>query len=220
MTITYRGHSCFKLQGKIGSVVTDPYGDYVGFSLPSLSADMVTVSHDHQDHNHIAKVTGTARRERPFIIDHLGEYEVGGISVFGVKSYHDAKQGEERGANSIFTIVVDGVRVCHLGDLGHELDEATLNAIGSVDVLLLPVGGTFTISAKQAVAVARAIDPYYVIPMHYKTKAHNEEKFGELTPVEEFLKEFGAEGATPVDKLKVESDRLPEETEVIVLEKT
>src|SRR3989344_3209694 len=188
MTITYRGHSCFKLQGKVGAVVTDPYDDAVGFSLPSLSADMVTVSHQHHDHNHITKVTGTARRERPFIIAHLGEYEVRGISVFGVKSYHDNNQGSEQGVNSIFTIVVDGVRACHLGDLGHELDEATLNAIGSVDVLFVPVGGIFTIDAKQAVAVARAIDPYYVIPMHYRTPQHDQKAFGEMATVDEFLR--------------------------------
>ena len=220
MTITYHGHSCFKLRGKVGSVVTDPYDSYVGFSLPSLSADMVTVSHQHKDHNQAQLVSASARREKPFIIDHLGEYEVGGISVFGVKSFHDDKKGEERGVNSIFTIVVDGVRVCHLGDLGHELDETTLGEIGSVDVLFVPVGGTLSLNAKQAVAVTRAIDPFFVIPMHYRTAAHNPEIFGELTPVEEFLKEFGAEGVVPVDKLKLESDRLPEEMEVVLLEKT
>jgi L-ascorbate metabolism protein UlaG (beta-lactamase superfamily) len=220
MTITYHGHSCFKLKGKIGSVVTDPYDNYVGFSLPSLSADMVTVSHQHNDHNHISRVSGTARREKPFIVDHLGEYEVGGISVFGVKSFHDEAEGKERGDNAIFTIVVDGVRVCHLGDLGHELSETQLNEIGSVDVLLVPVGGQVTINAKQAVAVTRAIDPYFVIPMHYRTSEHNSEKFGELGTLEDFLKELGAEGVVPVDKLKVESDRLPEEMEVVVLEKT
>ncbi|HEX9817674.1 MAG TPA: MBL fold metallo-hydrolase [Patescibacteria group bacterium] len=220
MTITYHGHSCFKLRGKTGSVVTDPYGDDVGFSLPSLSADLVTVSHDHHDHNQAHKIGGTARRNNPFIINQLGEYEVGGISVFGVKSFHDDQQGVERGANSIFTIAIDGVRVCHLGDLGHELTEEQVKQIGIIDVLLVPVGGIFTLNAKQAVAVTRALEPSFVIPMHYNTMEHNQEMFGQLQPVEDFLKEFGVDNVTKVDKLKIESDRLPEEIEVVVLEKT
>lgn len=220
MTITYHGHSCFKLRGKNGSVVTDPYDDSVGFSLPNLSADIVTISHDHQDHNQASKVSGTARRPQPFVINHLGEYEVGGISVFGLKSYHDANSGAERGQNAIFTIVIDGIRVCHLGDLGHELAEKDINALGNIDVLLVPVGGVFTINAKQAVTVTRAIEPSYVIPMHYKTPFHNQKTFGEMQGVEDFLKEFGVDSFTTVDKLKVESDRLPEEIEVVVLEKT
>ncbi|MFH2118547.1 MAG: MBL fold metallo-hydrolase [Candidatus Paceibacterota bacterium] len=220
MTITYHGHSCFKLRGKNGSVVTDPYSDSVGFSLPSLSADIVTISHDHTDHNQANKVSGTARRQKPFIINHLGEYEVGGVSVFGVKSYHDGALGEERGLNSIFTIAIDGIRICHLGDLGHELSEKEINAIGNVDVLLVPVGGVFTINAKQAVTVTRAIEPSFVIPMHYNTQYHDQKTFGELQGVEDFLKEFGADSVTTVDKLKLEGDRLPEEIEVVVLEKT
>lgn len=220
MTITYHGHSCFKLRGKIGSAATDPYDDYVGFSLPSLSADVVTVSHQHRDHNQVARIAGTARREHPFIIDQLGEYEVGGVSVFGVKAYHDGTAGTERGTNSIFTIAIDGIRACHLGDLGHELTESMIDDIGSIDVLFVPVGGIFTLNAKQAVAVARALEPSYVIPMHYKTAQHDPKVFGELAPVEDFLKEFGAESTAALDKLKVENDRLPEEMEVVVLQKT
>lgn len=220
MIITYHGHSCFKLRGKDGSVVTDPYEDAIGLSLPSLSADIVTLSHDHADHNQAARISGTARRPKPFVIDHLGEYEVGGTSVFGVKSYHDDTQGAERGVNAIFTIALDGVRACHLGDLGHELTEDQINDIGIIDVLFVPVGGVYTINAKQAVAVVRALEPSIVVPMHYKTPAHDAKRFGELQTVEDFLKEFGAESATTVDKLKVEADRLPEEIEVVVLEKT
>lgn len=220
MTITYHGHSCFTLRGKVGTVVTDPFSNDIGLTLPNLSADLVTMSHNHGDHNNVAAVSGTARREKPFVIDHLGEYEVGGISVFGVKSFHDDVEGVERGPNAIFTIVVDGVRVCHLGDLGHELTETQINQIGNVDVLLVPVGGFYTIDAKQAVKVARAIDPYYVVPMHYKTDKHDAKKFGELTGVAEFLKEMGADEVAPVDKLKVESERLPEEMEIVVLEKS
>lgn len=219
MIITYHGHSCFKLRGKNGAAVTDPYNDEVGFSLPSLSADVITLSHDHDDHNQNQKVSGTARRDNPFVIEHLGEYEVEGISVFGVKSFHDDQEGKERGKNSIFTIMVDGVRVCHLGDLGHELTETMVKEIGLIDVLLVPIGGKFTIDAKQAVAVARALDPSIVIPMHYQTSEHSK-KYEELQTVADFLKAIGADDVKTLSKLTVESDRLPEEMEVVVLEKT
>jgi len=220
MIITYHGHSCFKLKGKNGSLVTDPYDGSVGFSMPSLSADIVTISHDHYDHNNSKDVSGTARRKKPFLIDSLGEYEVGGISIFGKKSFHDGEGGEKTGVNRIFVITVDEIRICHLGDLGHELDENLLNEIGDVDVLLLPVGGVYTITAKQAVAVAKALEPSFIVPMHFKTSAHNQEKFGEMQELEEFIKEFGAEKVEKVDKLKVEKDRLPEEKELVIIERT
>ncbi|NCN45183.1 MAG: MBL fold metallo-hydrolase [Candidatus Pacebacteria bacterium CG10_big_fil_rev_8_21_14_0_10_36_11] len=219
MIITYHGHSCFKLKGKDSSVVMDPFSG-VGFTMPNLSADIVTVSHDHYDHNNVAGVSGTARREKPFVINNLGEYEVGGTSVFGTRSFHDDQQGVEKGPNRIFTVVIDGIRVCHLGDLGHELDEDAINEIGSIDVLLVPVGGFYTINAKQAVAVAKALEPSYVVPMHYKTDAHDQSKFGELQAVEDFMKEFGSEKIERLDKLKVEKERLPEEKELVILDRT
>lgn len=220
MIITYHGHSCFKLKGKKGTVITDPYEDSVGFSSPNLSADIVTVSHDHYDHNNVKDVDGTARRKKPFVIDHLGEYEVGGISVFGTKSFHDGESGTERGLNRIYVIVIDGIRVCHLGDLGHELDENMVKEIGDIDVLLLPVGGVYTINSKQAVAVAKALEPSFIVPMHYKTSAHDQEKFGELQELSDFIKEFGVENVEEIDKLKVERDRLPEEKELVIIQRT
>lgn len=217
MTITYHGHSSFKLRGRRGTVVTDPYEPAVGFSLPSLTADMITVSHNHFDHNAVGKVKGTARRERPFIIDKPGEYEVGGISVFGVPSFHDNSGGAERGSNTIFTILLDELRICHLGDLGHEVDAQLQEDIGSVDILFCPVGGVFTINPEQAVKVIRSLEPSIVIPMHYKTAAHDEKVFAEVAPVEQFLKEYGVE-VTPVAKLDIEKTNLPEETEIVLLQ--
>ncbi|PIR61640.1 MAG: hypothetical protein COY81_01460 [Candidatus Pacebacteria bacterium CG_4_10_14_0_8_um_filter_43_12] len=216
MTITYHGHSCFKLRGKRGTVVTDPFDEYVGFSPSSLNADIVTVSHHHPDHDAVSKVTGTARRPKPFIIDAAGEYEIGGISVFGVPSFHDNSQGAERGRNTIFTILIDDVRVCHLGDLGHELTEALIDEIGEIDILMAPVGGVFTIDPAQAVQTVRALEPSLVIPMHYKTELHKPELFGELKTLADFLKEYGAE-AQPVDKLEIDETSLPEEREIVVL---
>ncbi|MBP9819983.1 MBL fold metallo-hydrolase [Candidatus Woesebacteria bacterium] len=216
MTITYHGHSSFKLKGKRGTVVTDPYDESIGLSLPRISADMVTVSHQHDDHNAIQKITGSARREKPFIVDQPGEYEVGGISIFGVKTFHDASEGTERGQNIVFTILVDGVRVCHLGDLGHELTSDQLDAIGSVDVLFCPVGGKYTIDPEQAVKTIRALEPGIVIPMHYRTERHNSQTFGELKTLNEFCTEYGMQ-PQPVAKFEVTESSVPEETELVIL---
>ncbi len=216
MEITYLGHSSFKLKGKPGVVVTDPFNEYVGFNLPSTSADVVTVSHQHPDHNAVENIKGTARREKPFVITQPGDYEVGGISVFGVVSFHDDNKGTERGGNTIFTIMIDEVRICHLGDLGHELTPEQISDIGPVDVLLCPVGGVFTLTPSQAVKAIHALDPSYVIPMHYKTPQHKEEVFGELSTLDDFLKAYGAD-VTPVEKLSVEKGNLPEETELVLL---
>lgn len=216
MEITYLGHSCFKLKGDNGVVITDPFDPYVGFNMPSASADIVTISHHHKDHDNAKSIKGTPRREKPFIIDHPGEYEVNGVSVFGVKTDHDAHGGVERGVNHVFTIFLDELKICHLGDLGHELTTEQLAEIGAVDIVLCPVGGVFSIDPKQAVATIQALEPSYIIPMHYKTPKHDEKVFGDLSTLEDFLKEYGAE-VTPEAKLTVTKDKLPEETEVVVL---
>lgn len=219
MIITYHGHSCFKLKGKNGTVVTDPYDSYIGFSLPNLSADLVTISHDHRDHNQADKIKSSNERGRPFIIKEAGEYEVGGISVFGVSCFHDEHQGVERGRNIAFTIIDDGLRVCHLGDLGHVLNQDQLEKIGIIDILIVPVGGGFTINPTQALEVARLVEPSIIIPMHYRTTQHDQKLFGELAALEDFIKESGLEPRVE-NKLVVERDRLPEEMELVVLEKT
>ncbi len=218
MEITYLGHSCFKIKGKEGTVVFDPLDASVGFAMSNVSADVVTTSHDHPDHNAVTKVKGTARRDKPFIVDAPGEYEVGGISIFGVPTFHDENQGVERGRNIVFTIFMDQVRVCHLGDLGHELTDKQKTEIGSVDVLLIPVGGIFTINPEQAVKTINELNPSYVIPMHYRTDEHHE-NFNELKTVQDFLNEYGIV-KKPIKSLVVEADKKPEETEVVVLERS
>jgi L-ascorbate metabolism protein UlaG (beta-lactamase superfamily) len=216
MQITYHGQSCFRFKGLKGTIVTDPYDEYIGFSLPSLSADIVTVSHQHKDHNQVAKIKGTARRKTPFIVDNPGEYEIGGVSVFGFDSFHDNQNGADRGHNTIFVCLVDGVKICHLGDLGHLLKEEQLAQIGEVDVLLIPVGGVYTINPEQAVKVIKELEPSYVIPMHFKTALHDENVFGDLATDDNFFKLLNKEPA-PQEKLDVGRDRLPEEIEVISL---
>ena len=217
MEIQYFGHSAFKLKGKAGIVVCDPFDSTVGIPFPSVSADVVTTSHDHFDHNAITRVKPTSRREKPFIIAAPGEYEVGGISIFGVPTFHDDTKGTERGKNTVFTIVLDHLRICHLGDLGHTLSDQDISQIGTVDILLVPVGGKFTITPAQAVEVISSIEPSYVIPMHYKTDLHNQEVFQELNTVDDFLKEYGVTKKA-VATLNIEAGKLPEETEVVVLE--
>jgi len=196
----------------------DPYDAYVGFAMSSQAADIITVSHDHKDHSAVAKIKGTETRPEPFIINASGEYEVGGVSVFGVDTFHDKEEGLQRGKNIIFTVIVDGVRVCHFGDLGHLLTQEQANAIGMVDVLLIPVGGVFTIDPEEAMKVARFLEPSIVIPMHYKTDQHEVKVFSELASLEDFLK---ANDITPKleKKLKIEADKMPEEMELVVLEK-
>jgi len=218
MQITYHGHSCFKLKGEMGSVVTDPFDDKaVGITLPHLNAEIVTISHNHADHNAKEKVKGTSKREKPFIIDFPGEYEVGGISVFGIKTFHYQVEGAERGINLVFKFLIDGLSICHLGDLAHQLDEKQLDAIGMIDVLFLPVGGPFSLMNDEAIKVANAISPSILIPMHYNDGSYpSDTKF---KPLDQFLRSFGATAAAE-DKLIVEKDRLPEEMQLVVLRRT
>lgn len=216
MQITYLGHSAFKLKGTSGTVVTDPYHKSVGFQFPRLTADLVTISHDHQDHNAIENVLPSAKKEKVFLVSQVGEYEVAGISVFGSATYHDTENGMQRGPNNVFTILLDGLRICHLGDLGHELSNQQADAIGNVDVLFCPVGGVYTIDSGLAVKTIRRLEPSIVIPMHYKTPNHDQKIFGEMAEVGTFLKTYGIE-VQPVANLEVNATRLPEETEVSVL---
>lgn len=218
MEITYLGHASFKLKNKNGVVIMDPYDEATtGLTLGKQSADIVTVSHAHPDHSAWQKINTNGKREKPFIIKEAGEYEVGGISVFGVESWHDKEEGALKGANIIYTVLMDGVNVCHLGDLAHPLTDEQVARIGEVDVLMAPVGGRFSLNPKEAIEVMNRLEPKYFIPMHYRTAMHNLDVFGELEPLSNFLNEYGI-APTPVKKLEVAKDRLPEEMEVVVFE--
>lgn len=219
MQITYLGHSCFKLKSKVGSVITDPYQDDIGLRLGKQSAAVVTMSHNHHDHNAVDAIGGADGREKPFIIDKPGEYEVGGISVFGTQTFHDDKEGAERGVNNIFSILMENVNVCHLGDLGHLLGPEEISRIGEVDVLLCPIGGYYTIDYKQAIEVMNALEPKIFIPMHYQVQGLTSELYDNLTPLEKFTNEYGI-APTPIAKFEITKDKLPEETEVVILERS
>lgn len=207
MEITYLGHSCFKITGKKGSVLTDPYDPAkVGLKLGKQDADVVTVSHDHFDHNYTAVM-----KNDYLLLDSPGEYEIREAEFVGVEGYHDDKQGAERGKVTMFTMEIDGVKIAHLGDLGTELTSAQLEKLDGVDVLMIPVGGKVTIDAETAVKVVTQIEPKIVIPMHFRAGSMTD-----LDPVETFYKEMAV---TPVvqDKLKITQRDLPLELEVVNL---
>lgn len=207
------GHSCFRIKGKKTILVTDPYDDYVGFKMPKTSADIVTVSHDHQDHNYITAITKTSKRE-PFVISGPGEYEIMGVSVVGIASFHDNKEGNKRGKNTIYIINFNDLRLIHLGDLGHKLTDEQSEEVNGADILFIPVGGTYTVGPKAAAQIIIQIQPKVVIPMHYKVPG----LVFNLSPVDDFLIEMGVE-IKPISKLVISKDKLPEEREVVVLKK-
>lgn len=215
MDILPLGHSSFKLRGKQATLVTDPYdAGAVGLKFPkNTEADIVTVSHSHPDHSMVAAVIGT-----PFVVNGPGEYEIKGISVIGIATFHDAEDGKARGKNTAYRIEIDGVRFAHLGDLGHQLSAQQIDILDGLDVLFVPVGGLYTIDAKLAATVVGQIDPKIVIPMHYQTPALKADLAEKLAPVSVFLKEMGKEGVTAVPKLTVTKDKLPAEMQVVVLE--
>jgi L-ascorbate metabolism protein UlaG (beta-lactamase superfamily) len=213
MMISYLGQSCFKLQDKLGpegvTLVTDPFAKEIGFKVPNFEADIVTVSHQHRDHNNSGALRGD-----PFVIDTPGEYDIKGVMVQGVETFHDAKGGAERGKNIVYRIGMDDLTIVHLGDLGHILTDEQLEQVDGVDVLFVPVGGKVTLDAKMAVEVIGQLEPRIVIPMHYKFPG---EKF-ELDPVEKFIKELGVQPRRE-EKLKIAKKDLPQEgMDLVILE--
>ncbi len=218
MDIYWLGQACIKLKGKNATILIDPYDpQMVGLKLPKdMSADMVLITHDHQDHNFSSVTTGI-KTEKPMVFSDPGEYEVAGVVVTGVSSFHDNSEGSERGVNTIFQLMFDRLNMVHLGDLGqHELTETQIAQIGEVDILFVPVGGKYTIDGKAAGAIVSQLEPKIIIPIHYKIEGL---KF-ELDGVEQFLKEMGAEGVIPQPKLSITKDKLPEEPLVVVLAKS
>lgn len=214
MEITYLGHSSFRIRGKNATVVTDPYdGAIVGMKFPKhVAADIVTVSHDHGDHNAVSEIEGS-----PFVVNGAGEYEVKGVGVVGLSAFHDDEKGAKRGRNTLYRIEIDGIAIVHLGDLGHTLSTKEIDELDGVSILLVPVGGVYTIDATQAVAVVNEIEPSIVIPMHYGRPELDQKSFGGLSPVAAFLKEIGKD-VTPQAKLTLTKDKLPAEMQVVVLE--
>ena len=213
MKIRYLGHSCFEFTESTGTtIVTDPYGD-VGFSMPNTRAEAVTVSHSHFDHNNVKAVDGN-----PVIFDREGQYEIGGVEITAIKSYHDDENGKNRGETLIFKFRMDGVEVCHLGDLGEECSSSLIEALLPIHVLLIPVGGNYTINAQQAKEYVDRIMPSYVIPMHYKTKGLDID----VEKPDEFIDLFDGEDVEELETSKIElfrDDITEEQTKLILMER-
>jgi L-ascorbate metabolism protein UlaG (beta-lactamase superfamily) len=208
--VTWLGQSCFRLRGRNAAVVTDPFSPSLGLRLPRQDAEVVTVSHDHDNHNFTQAV-----RDGAFVVHGPGEYEIAGVSVIGFPTFHDSEKGAKHGRNTVYLIEIDDVRVCHLGDLGHALDDSDAETVASCDVLLVPVGGTTAINAVQAAEVVRQLEPRYVVPMHYATPGVKVQ----LDGVDRFLKEMAVTSVEPQPKLTVQATSADEwETKVVVLE--
>ncbi len=209
MEINWYGHSCFRLRDRGGVVVTDPYGKGMGYTLPRLRADIVTVSHSHPGHSYVKGIKGS-----PKVIDGPGEYEIKGIFITGIASYHDRRKGRDRGKNTIYLFDFEGLTVCHLGDLGQVPTQSQVEDLSDIDILLAPVGSHTTINAAEASEVISLLEPRVVIPMHYRTEAMGKSP---LDSVDRFLKVMGVKG-TPQESLKVTKSTLPDDTQVVLLE--
>ena len=212
MKVKWLGHSSFKITSDNGtSVITDPYSAYSGLSYGEIkeSADVVTISHEHGDHNNAAAVQGN-----PELVKEAAPVEKKGIKFNGVSTYHDDAGGSKRGGNTIFCFEIDGVRVCHLGDLGHPLGDKEASEIGKVDVVLTPVGGFFTIDAKTATGVCDQLAPKVIIPMHFK----NDKCAFPISAVDDFLEGKTGVSKPGVNEVEFKKENLPATTQIVVLE--
>lgn len=213
MIISWYGQSCFKIQTrpKRGSeeitIFTDPFDRSIGLRPPQGHADIATVSHSHFDHNNVS-----ALKDDPFVVDAPGEYSIKNVAIEGIESFHDDKKGEERGRNTIFLIESEEMRICHLGDQGDVLTEKQVAALGEVDVLMIPVGGKYTIDAKTAGKVVGQIEPKIIIPMHYKVKGLKID----IEDEKEFCKSFG-EKSNGETKLVIKKKDLEETENKLIL---
>jgi len=216
MQIIWHGQSFFEIAIKSTNnvetkIAIDPYGENIGLKLYKIAADILLISHQHSDHNNAKAIIGA-----PFLINSPGEYEVKDVFIRGIAGFHDSTEGKKSGEVIIYKLEIEGLKLCHLSDLGQkELTPEQLEQIGAVDILMIPVGGTFTIDAKQASQIVAQIEPRVVIPMHYKLPNLNVQIDG----VDKFLKIMGAEKTMPEKKLKITPRLLPlEETKIIILE--
>jgi len=220
--ISWAGQSCFQIsvsnsKDHSADIVIDPYEEKIGLKLPSFSADIVLVTHDHYDHNNVKGVKASKGSDAPFVINGPGEYEVKEVFIKGIPAFHDESDGKERGQSTIYTIEAEDMKFCHLGDLGQKLlTDEQLEKIDEVDVLMIPVGGTYTIDSTAAQKIISQIEPKIVIPMHYALPKLTV-KLDELS---KFLKTMGKDSITPQDKFTIKSSALPNEgaMEIVVLQ--
>jgi L-ascorbate metabolism protein UlaG (beta-lactamase superfamily) len=212
MEITWLGHSCFQLRGKNATLITDPFTPQPGEAqrLSKINASIVTVSHNHPGHNYVLGVGGNPR-----VVRGPGEYEISDVLITGVAAYHDDKQGKERGRNTIYVIHMDDIVICHLGDLGHPLQEEQLEEVADADVLLVPIGGPHTINPTQAAELISQVEPHIVIPMHYRQQVEGEHE--STHPLDKFCREMDVKTMNVQQKCVVTRNSVPTETQVVLL---
>lgn len=209
MKINWLGHASFLIEAEGKKIITDPFDEKVGYPLYAGEVDIATVSHDHYDHNAVHLLKGN-----PVVVKETGHFSWGEINITGYPSYHDKNKGRDRGENIIYKISAEDISILHLGDLGHVLEDQTVKEIGDIDILLLPVGGVYTINADEAFTLAQKINPKIIIPMHFATPALS---FA-LSPVEDFTSKFDYSVKKPY--LYVSRKDLSSTGEVIVLDYT
>ncbi len=209
MKIKWLGHSCFLLSSSSGvRVLTDPFNEKVGYKLPAVEADIVTTSHGHGDHNYpeIAKGSFT-------IISNPGRFNERGIEITGIPTFHDDVQGAKRGNNIVYKFNIDGINVCHCGDLGHLLSGQQAQEIGKVDILMVPVGGFYTVDHLGAAEVIKLLQPKIILPMHYKTKLTK----STIESVDEFLTTMGDSQRLDRQEIEITIENMDELAGVLVL---
>lgn len=212
MKIQWLGHSCFlmTLSNNV-TVVTDPFSDDIGYKLPKIKADIVTVSHNHSDHNNLKGVRGQFK-----LFNETGDFIEKNIKMKGIASYHDKVKGLLRGKNIIFKFEIEGLGICHLGDLGHTLNHEQIKQIGKVDILFVPVGGKYTIDAKRANKIIKLLKPRVTIPMHYQTR---ELKFS-LDSINKFTDNLENVSTLDKNEFEINMDNLKSYSKIIIPEYT
>lgn len=209
MKIAWLGHSSFQIKND-SVLVMDPYDPKIGELPRGLSANVVTVSHQHFDHNYTDGVSGN-----PQVIDELGEFSIKGFEIKGIKSFHDNEGGKKRGENIIFRVLVEGLTICHMGDLGHVLNPEKVQEIGKIDILMIPIGGFYTIDAAEAVQVVNQLNPRIVMPMHYKPK--NSSLKLQIEGVEKFISLLGWGVVEQADEFEINKLNLDTQNQKIVI---
>lgn len=209
MEITWYGHACFRLRDRATTVITDPYDKSLGLPPPRLKADIVTISHNSPHHNYVEGVKDAVR-----VIDSPGEYEIKEVFITGIRLTSAKKNDGAPYQNNVFVVYMEDIAICHLGDLNHIPTQQQVEDLGSIDVLMIPVGGKKALNAAQAAEVISLIEPYIVIPMHYSLPG----LAIELDPVSKFLKEMGVANTEALGTLKLTKTSLPEETQLVLLE--
>ncbi|RLC56058.1 MAG: lactamase [Chloroflexi bacterium] len=209
MEIVWLGHSSFRIRAREATVITDPCPPSTGYVIGKPTADIVAFSHAHDDHTYLKAVAG-----KPTVLDGPGEYEISGAFLTAIPTYHDGEKGAERGKNLVFVIEMEGIKICHLGDLGHVPTADQAEGITGADVLMIPVGGDSTIDGAKAAEVVSMLDARIVIPMHYKTPVTK----GNLETAESFLKEMQASAVQSQPKLSLSYNTVPSDTQVVLLD--